>query len=147
MLKTSCKVVTFNRENVEFVLRFDGTDSDRISFTDLKVGDVFNHYETSQHKWFVVIDQQEDSVSSVECNSKPGQVFALKFREKGSKTYRTVFIHAQDQDHCGRKFHEEVLEDLGLDVDKRTISWAGGSIPFMHTGGVETIYTNLDEIH
>ena len=73
-------------------------------------------------------------------------VYALKFREKGEKKYKTVFIQAKDINEMDVKF-EKFLEEDFYDVDRRTISWAGGSIPFMSYNGVEVIDANLDEIN
>lgn len=74
-------------------------------------------------------------------------IYALKFREKGEKEYKTVLIPAKDDVELKEKF-DKFLEDYEYDIDKRTISWAGGSVPFMTTNsGPEVIYANLDEFN
>jgi len=74
-------------------------------------------------------------------------IYALKFREKGEKTYKSILIQAKDAVELKEKFDKFIEEEI-YDVDKRMVSWAGGTIPFMQpndrTGTV--IYANLDEL-
>lgn len=72
-------------------------------------------------------------------------VYAVKFREKGEKDYKTVLIHAKDHTELDLKFKQFVEEDL-YDVDRRTVSWAGGSVPFSTSDRPVVIYANLDEL-
>jgi hypothetical protein len=53
-------------------------------------------------------------------------IYALKFREKGKKLYRSVLIQAKDNQELTKKFNEFLDNDI-YDVDKRTVSWAGGN--------------------
>lgn len=77
-------------------------------------------------------------------------LYATKFREKGEKEYKTVFIMAKDYNDYKEKFQEflkqdgEYYKDM---IDKRTISWAGGSVPFMSLNRPEVIHCNIDEVN
>lgn len=75
-------------------------------------------------------------------------IYALKFREKGEKTYKSILIHAKDVAEMRTKFDKFIKDDMGYDVDKRTISWAGNSIPFMalNYNDPTVIYGDLDEL-
>jgi hypothetical protein len=74
-------------------------------------------------------------------------IYAVKFREKGEKAYKTVLILAKDENELGDNLKRFFNQDI-YDVDKRTISWAGNSIPFMSltSGRATVIYADLDEI-
>jgi len=74
------------------------------------------------------------------------KLYATKFREKGDKEYKTVLIMAKDFDEYREKF-ADFLKVGEYDVDKRTISWAGNSVPFMSEGRAEVLCTNLDEVN
>ena len=73
--------------------------------------------------------------------------YALKFREKGEKEYKSILIQAKDVVEMREKFDKFVEEDM-YDVDRRTISWAGNSIPFMTPNGRHAIVidANLDDL-
>lgn len=74
-------------------------------------------------------------------------IYAYKFREKGKKDYVSVLLAADTAVQANHKFESEVMTDLGYDIDRRTISWAGSTVPFMSGNRPEFVYANLDDIN
>jgi hypothetical protein len=72
-------------------------------------------------------------------------LFGIKFREKGSSEVLSYIVVASSEAEAFDKFTKEVLNDDGYDVDKRTITWGGSSIPLSHSEGI-ILYNNLDKI-
>jgi len=71
-------------------------------------------------------------------------LYAIKFREKGEREYRTVLIMATGHADLKTKWDDMLADqDNPYDVDLRTVSWAGGSVP-LSNGQPVVLYTNLD---
>lgn len=69
-------------------------------------------------------------------------LYALKFREKGEKKYQSALIMAKDDDELNVSV-QKLYKDEGLDIDKRTVTWTGSSIPFMMNNGEVEIFQGL----
>lgn len=71
-------------------------------------------------------------------------IYAIKFREKDSKEYLSAIFQAIDATDLNLQV-ENFIKNGDFDIDRRTISWTGGSIP-LHSDFSKPliIYTNLD---
>jgi hypothetical protein len=74
------------------------------------------------------------------------KTYALKFREKGSKEYKTVLIMTADDAELNNKFEVFALKG-DYNIDHRTVSWAGNSIPFLTKDKPTVVYVDLDEVN
>lgn len=75
---------------------------------------------------------------------KQMNIYGIKFREKASSIYISVLIQADSEEEASKKFYESICKDDFYDVDKKTISWTGASIPLSSRGEPLILYTNLD---
>lgn len=74
------------------------------------------------------------------------KLFAIKYREKGEKQYYSAVFAAKGLEHAQNKVEKWLNSDDGDLVDKRTLTWAGGSVPL--TSFEDEFFfipTNLDE--
>lgn len=79
----------------------------------------------------------------------PKALYSIKFRERGSKDYLSAIIMADDEQQAAKIFDENIVNSKnwnGYDVDKRTISWAGGSLPLAFDTECLVLAVNLDTI-
>jgi len=67
---------------------------------------------------------------------------AIRFREKGHDTYQTALILAKDEIEATDIFHTKIVPDDAYDIDMRTLSWAGTTIPWM--GGRDHFVLDFD---
>ena len=74
------------------------------------------------------------------------QLYAFKFREKGSKTYLSVVIAAENDKDFSKKSEQFIYADHGYDIDRRTLSWTGPSIPLTNKNEALVIYGDLDDL-
>lgn len=74
------------------------------------------------------------------------KLYALKFKEKGQTQYLSVLIMAKDDDDMRLQW-KEFLKDDSYNIDKRTVTWAGNSIPFGVYGKPEVLVVDLDEVN
>lgn len=74
-------------------------------------------------------------------------IYAIKFREKGAEKheYISVLFQADNEKDVKEQLEGYLARESGLDVDRRTITWAGSSTPLQISGQPLTIYTNLDD--
>ncbi len=77
----------------------------------------------------------------------PG-MYGFKFREKGSKEKKSVIILADSETEAVTRFWEEVAKDEWLDIDKRTVTWDGESVPLgsFNDGLLYLHGINLDDL-
>lgn len=72
-------------------------------------------------------------------------IYAVKFKEKGNKEQViSVLFEAQSEKEFSGKL-KRFFEDEAYDVDKRTISWSGNSVPLSRNNAL-VIYADLDEL-
>ncbi|HBI01193.1 MAG TPA: hypothetical protein DDY18_06170 [Flavobacterium sp.] len=74
------------------------------------------------------------------------QIYAIKFRNKGEKVYTSALFTARTHQSFSKKLKKFLGTDNGMEVDRRTISWSGGSIPLGSTQKPLLIYTDLDSV-
>lgn len=71
--------------------------------------------------------------------------YGIKFKEKGKKKpYISIIFSAKDQTDLNDQL-EIFLKQEDYNIDRRTISWAGGSVPLNRGCGPLMIYANLDD--
>ncbi len=72
-------------------------------------------------------------------------IYGIKFREKGETNYITILIPALSEIDLKQKFDKWLVDEgKWYDIDRRTISWSGDSIPLSSRGEPFVIATNLD---
>lgn len=73
------------------------------------------------------------------------KVYGLKYREKGNKNYISVLFLCQDEQQLKVDF-EKYIDENFIDLDRRTVSWTGNSIPLLTQGSPLQIDANLDTL-
>lgn len=74
------------------------------------------------------------------------QIYAIKFRNKGERVYTSALFTATTRASFQKKLKKFLGTYEGSEVDRRTISWSGGSIPLGSTQEPLLIYTDLDNV-
>lgn len=74
-----------------------------------------------------------------------GVLIGLKYRNLGSKEYNTAVVWGETLADAKSRFYKEIVEDEWSEVDKRTISWAGSSVPLSIDGLIVFHGVNLDK--
>jgi hypothetical protein len=72
----------------------------------------------------------------------PMNVYAIKFKEKKfwnpEGKFTTVLVLAKTETECWVLFDKNYVDDDGYDVDLRTVTWAGDTIPLILSGANQT---------
>lgn len=71
-------------------------------------------------------------------------IYGIKFKRKGESQVISALFTAQSMTSFRKKLAKYLKTKDGQDIDKRTITWSGDTIPLGRTDGPVMIYQDLD---